>query len=83
MGDINKIEAGSSHLELAEQLGGKIITLSEEGIIHLSIGDIERAFYETSPIPTGNRKTFWTMKLMRKNHKCRLPRGFVRGTLYV
>jgi hypothetical protein len=53
----------------------KIVAM-DSGIARIKVSDLEAGLYETSPVPTGNQRICWIMKLRREPGKSKLPRGF-------
>lgn len=48
-------------------------------LVVATLSPVQRALIEASPRPRGTFKQAWTMQLLGKGSKCRLPRGFVAG----
>ena len=60
--------------------GVRVLVGDNATIGQAKFSEVQLALLSTTAQPQqGTFKQAWTMTLMRRGHKCQLPRGFVKG----
>ena len=56
------------------------VSAIDKGVVTVKLRDpLILALSSTSATPQGKFKQAWVMTLLRRGHKCKLPRGFIKG----
>ena len=48
-------------------------------VVKAKFNPVQLALLDTAASPRGTFKQAWTMTLLRRGHRCQLPRGFVKS----